>query len=191
MRYLIPALVLLSASPAIAAESRDIGAPPVSAVVEPPALNTRPALGARPAYGYRLPAEWRTSAFYLADPRVFRLPKPARGFGWSRYQGYAVLTDQWGRVYDSYGDVDWNRPRHRRTRYLQDAPHWSAYGDDSAPGEVVTTVVTRREEPCTMVPRQVVTYENVYAPVRRAVFLPASVKERRTIGVRPRVRGGY
>lgn len=179
MRCLLPALALLSASPAAATEPNDAGAPPVAAP------------NSRPAYGYRLPVEWRTPEFYLADPRAFRLPKPARGFGWSRYRDFAVLTDQWGRVYDSYGNVAWNRPRLRRSRDREDAPHWSAYEGEVPAGEIVTTVVTRKEEPCTMVPRQVVTYENVYAPAPRATVMPTSMKERRTTGVRPRVRGDY
>lgn len=73
--------------------------------------------------------------------------------------------------------------------------HWGGgYGYAAACScgdEVVTTTVTRTSwgGGGIMVPRQVVTYENVYAPVVRAA--PTKMKERRTTKIRPRVRGEY
>lgn len=61
----------------------------------------------RPQYGYRIPDEWTAANYYIADVDDYDLPRPAAGFGWSRYYDDAVLTDQWGRVYDWRDDVNW------------------------------------------------------------------------------------
>jgi len=61
-----------------------------------------------PSYGYQLPQQWMTSNYFIADYRSFGLARPAAGFGWSRYYDDAVLTDQWGRVYDWRDDVNWD-----------------------------------------------------------------------------------
>jgi hypothetical protein len=61
----------------------------------------------RPEYGYRIPAEWTASENYISDVESYDLPRPAAGFGWSRYYDDAVLTDQWGRVYDWREDINW------------------------------------------------------------------------------------
>lgn len=88
-----------------------------------------------------------------------------RDYGYD--DGYYSRGAHWGRGYGyGYGTVACN------------------CGD-----EVVTTTVTRTSwgGGGVMVPRQVVTYENVYAPVAT----PTKMKERRTTKLRPRVRGDY
>ncbi|WP_293881173.1 RcnB family protein [Sphingomonas sp.] len=61
----------------------------------------------RPVYGYQLPQEWTGPSYYIADYDDYGLSRPASGFGWSRYYDDAVLTDQWGRIYDWRDDVNW------------------------------------------------------------------------------------
>lgn len=63
----------------------------------------------RPYVGYMLPRYWVQPSFYIASYRTYGLPAPAYGYGWSRYYDDAVLTDRYGRVYDSRGDVAWDR----------------------------------------------------------------------------------
>jgi len=63
----------------------------------------------RPARGYALPQYWIQPGFYIANYGAYGLPAPGDGYGWSRYYDDAVLTDQYGRVYDSRGDIDWSR----------------------------------------------------------------------------------
>ncbi|QUT04324.1 RcnB family protein [Sphingobium phenoxybenzoativorans] len=63
----------------------------------------------RPAYGFALPRYWIQPAYYIADYRAYGLPVPNYGYGWSRYYDDAVLTDQYGRVYDSRSGIDWDR----------------------------------------------------------------------------------
>ena len=154
----------------------------------------------RPVYGDQLASYWMDGAYWI-DAKAYRLPRPAAGFGWSRYYDDAVLTDQWGRVYDVRPAYDWD---HRGRKYrgygarrggwfdgdnYARGPHWQAGGYREqfvdAGQDVVTTTVTRENE-CK--PRQVVTYENVYAPVYGALPLG---KERRTTAPRSRVRGDY
>jgi Ni/Co efflux regulator RcnB len=75
--------------------------------------------------------------------------------------------------------------------------HWgSSYGYTACGcgDEVVTTTVTRTSWAGggVMVPRQVVMYENVYAPIAAPTKMrPVEGKDRRTTKVRPRVRGDY
>lgn len=63
----------------------------------------------RPTYGFALPRYWVQPIFYIADYRGYGLPVPNYGYGWSRYYDDAVLTDQYGRVYDSRSDIHWDR----------------------------------------------------------------------------------
>ncbi len=79
------------------------------AMRSPRPLAVQPDVYQRPAYGYRLPGRWQSAEYFLADYRRYGLPDPAAGFGWSRYYDDAVLTDQWGRVYDAHSNFDWNR----------------------------------------------------------------------------------
>jgi uncharacterized protein YcfJ len=77
----------------------------------------RPVYGARlpvgaPAYvrpfrGFLLPRVWVTPTYYITNWQSYGLPRPAQGFGWSRYYDDAVLTDRNGRVYDSVQGVNW------------------------------------------------------------------------------------
>jgi len=62
-------------------------------------------------YGYRLPPVWQDDQYFIGDYRSIGLRDPAPGFGWSRYGDVAVLTDQWGRVYDWRDRIDWRRMR--------------------------------------------------------------------------------
>jgi Ni/Co efflux regulator RcnB len=130
----IPAVALVAmafATPALAQRDSDIGAPPVTVTTGMPDMSgqrmttrplvTRPgmppmsrgraaAMAAQyrePSYGYQLPREWMEPSNFLADYRAYGLGRPAAGFGWSRYFDVAVLTDQFGRVYD-WRNVDWN-----------------------------------------------------------------------------------
>lgn len=63
----------------------------------------------RPVYGYVLPRYWISPNYYVANYGAYGLPAPAHGYGWSRYYDDAVMTDRYGRVYDSRSDVDWGR----------------------------------------------------------------------------------
>ena len=194
-------LMLASAQPALAAPD-SWGAP----VAVESAVRWQGGTGApggwdayrRPGYGDQLPRYWMDGAYWV-DARAFRLPRPAAGFGWSRYYDDAVLTDQWGRVYDVRPAYDWDhhgrKYRGRRDGWFSGdnyarGPHWQAGGSETRyadTGEdIVTTTVTRRESDCVMTPRQVVWYENVYAPVYQLVG-----KQRRTTAPRPRVRGDF
>lgn len=62
-----------------------------------------------PHYGFQLPRIWIAPTYYIANYGAYGLPRPAPGFGWSRYYDDAVLTDQWGRVYDARSGLRWDR----------------------------------------------------------------------------------
>ncbi|MDM7955394.1 RcnB family protein [Blastomonas sp.] len=61
----------------------------------------------RPFRGFLLPRVWVAPTYYIANWQGYGLPRPAQGYGWSRYFDDAVLTDRNGRVYDSVQGVDW------------------------------------------------------------------------------------
>jgi Ni/Co efflux regulator RcnB len=63
----------------------------------------------RPAYGYVLPRYWVQPSFFIANYGSYGLPRPVYGYGWSRYYNDAVLTDRYGRVYDSRSNIEWDR----------------------------------------------------------------------------------
>ncbi|MEG8219215.1 RcnB family protein [Sphingomonas sp. HH69] len=63
----------------------------------------------RPVYGYVLPRYWISPTYYIANYGAYGLPAPAYGYGWSRYYDDAVMTDRYGRVYDSRSNIDWDR----------------------------------------------------------------------------------
>lgn len=63
----------------------------------------------RPVYGYVLPRYWVSPNYYIANYGAYGLPAPAYGYGWSRYYDDAVMTDRYGRVYDSRSNIDWDR----------------------------------------------------------------------------------
>ncbi len=62
----------------------------------------------RPSVGYMLPSYWVNPSYYIGNYWNYGLSRPAYGYGWSRYYDDAVLTDRYGRVYDS-ARVDWDR----------------------------------------------------------------------------------
>jgi Ni/Co efflux regulator RcnB len=286
---------LMTAQPALAEIDSGVGAPPppVAHDIAPPPPSAMPPMRhemrrmapppmvdapraadyQRPGYGFQLPKAWMSPTYFISDYRAFGLDRPAPGFGWSRYYDDMVLTDQWGRVYDTRGNYDGghrdggrghrnshdtdaaiagvggaavgavagnliagagsrlagsligggvgalaglaieavtakHRHEHRgyserdygrddgyyHDHYRNYGPHWGGYGQSwgyyggSEGASVTTTVVTHNGGGGgVMVPHQVVTYENVYAPV----VVHSKMKERRTTKLRPRVRGDY
>ncbi|WP_250890032.1 RcnB family protein [Sphingobium nicotianae] len=63
----------------------------------------------RPITGFVLPGYWLQPTYYISDYGAYGLPAPAAGYGWSRYYDDAVMTDRYGRVYDSRIGYDWDR----------------------------------------------------------------------------------
>ncbi|WP_017670938.1 RcnB family protein [Blastomonas sp. AAP53] len=61
----------------------------------------------RPFRGFILPRVWIAPSYYIANWQGYGLPRPAQGFGWSRYYDDAVLTDRSGQVYDAVQGVNW------------------------------------------------------------------------------------
>jgi Nickel/cobalt transporter regulator len=62
----------------------------------------------RPFRGYALPSYWVQPSFYIPNYSYYGFAQPSAGYGWSRYYNDAVLTDRYGRVYDSVYDVNWD-----------------------------------------------------------------------------------
>lgn len=62
----------------------------------------------RPFRGFLLPRAWVVPTYYIANWQGYGLPRPAQGYGWSRYYNDAVLTDRNGRVFDSVQGVNWS-----------------------------------------------------------------------------------
>lgn len=75
-----------------------------------------------PVVGFVLPAYWVQRAFYIPDYRAYGLPVPAQGYGWSRYYDDAVLTDRYGRVFESRRGVHWDDESYRPRTYWQAPP---------------------------------------------------------------------
>jgi Nickel/cobalt transporter regulator/Glycine zipper 2TM domain len=63
----------------------------------------------RPSRGYTLPSYWIAPSFYIPNYSSYGFAQPSNGYGWSRYYNDAVMTDRYGRVYDSVENVDWDR----------------------------------------------------------------------------------
>ena len=63
----------------------------------------------RPVRGYALPAYWNTPRFYVSNWSTYGLRQPQLGYNWVRYYDDAVLIDSRGSVYDTAGQVDWDR----------------------------------------------------------------------------------
>lgn len=78
----------------------------------------------RAPVGYILPRYWLQPTYFIPNYRTYGLPVPQSGYGWSRYYDDAVLTDRYGRVYDSRSDVRWNADDRRQLPYELDG-----YGD--------------------------------------------------------------
>ncbi|WP_374942536.1 RcnB family protein [Sphingomonas sp.] len=63
----------------------------------------------RPVRGWAVPVYWNTPRFYISDWSAYGLAQPQYGYNWVRYYDDAVLIDSRGSVYDTAGDVDWDR----------------------------------------------------------------------------------
>ncbi len=63
----------------------------------------------RPHRGWAVPSYWTTPRFAVGDWSTYGLPQPPQGYGWARYYDDAVLIDPRGSVYDTVGDIDWDR----------------------------------------------------------------------------------
>ncbi|WP_082444304.1 RcnB family protein [Sphingomonas sp. Leaf242] len=63
----------------------------------------------RPHRGWAVPGYWNAPRFYVGDWSTYGLPQPPQGYNWARYYDDAVLIDPRGSVYDTVGDVDWDR----------------------------------------------------------------------------------
>ena len=63
----------------------------------------------RPTRGWRVPNYWIGSNFYIDDYAFYGLATPPRGYRWIRYYDDAVMIDDQGRVYDSVGNIGWDR----------------------------------------------------------------------------------
>lgn len=63
----------------------------------------------RPVSGFVLPGYWLQPSYYISSYGAYGLPTPGAGYGWSRYYDDAVMTDRYGRVYDSRTGYDWDR----------------------------------------------------------------------------------
>ena len=133
-----------------------------------------------PSYGDQIAETWRTPEFHIGDPRYYGLRDPAPGFGWSRVYADAVLTDQWGRVYDVRHGIDWDHGTREGRRFRQHmygrhgdrgwamhgegpfTPHWgnSEWGYGVAQDETTTVETTTTPGKCTPV--------RVYPRARRA-----------------------
>ena len=104
----------------------------------------RPAYGMRfpagaPAYvrpfrGFTLPRVWIAPNYYIANWQGLGLPRPAQGFGWSRYYDDAVLTDRNGQVYDSVQGVNWQAAQAGTTAVVTQtySPDYDPYNYDTS-----------------------------------------------------------
>ena len=81
--------------------------------------------------GRHLPSYWLSPNFVIADWQLFGLGAPPAGYYWSRYYNDAVLIDANGVVYDTIGDVDWDR---YQGGYAYDDEYQGGYGYDGAAG---------------------------------------------------------
>jgi hypothetical protein len=48
-------------------------------------------------------------SYYIGNYSTYGFAQPRSGYGWSRYYDDAVLSDRYGRVYDTVPSVDWDR----------------------------------------------------------------------------------
>lgn len=63
----------------------------------------------RPVRGWAVPVYWNTPRFYVSDWSSYGLAQPPYGHNWVRYYDDAVLIDTRGSVYETVGDIDWDR----------------------------------------------------------------------------------
>ena len=61
-----------------------------------------------PVKGWAMPGYWLAPSFAITDWGAYGLSEPPYGYHWSRYYDDAVLVDQYGRVMDSVGGIDWD-----------------------------------------------------------------------------------
>lgn len=92
----------------------------------------------RPVRGYILPRYWVSPSYYIANYGSYGLPRPAYGYGWSRYYDDAVMTDRYGRVYDSRSNVAWDR---YGDRYDDDGHYDNRRRDNGLGGAAIGAVV--------------------------------------------------
>lgn len=88
----------------------------------------------RPFRGFILPRVWIAPTYYIANWQGYRLPRPAPGYGWSRYYDDAVLTDRTGRVYDTVQGVNWQAAPGATTTVVQQtySPDYDPYNYDDS-----------------------------------------------------------
>lgn len=88
----------------------------------------------RPFRGFILPRVWLAPTYYISNWQGYRLPRPAQGFGWSRYYDDAVLTDRQGRVYDTVEGVDWQAAPGTASSVVQQrySPDYDPYNYDQS-----------------------------------------------------------
>ncbi|WP_446654986.1 RcnB family protein [Blastomonas sp.] len=88
----------------------------------------------RPFRGFILPRVWIAPTYYIANWQGYRLPRPAPGYGWSRYYDDAVLTDRQGRVYDTVQGVNWQAAPGATTTVVQQtySPDYDPYNYDDS-----------------------------------------------------------
>ncbi|CAH0351085.1 RcnB family protein [Sphingobium sp. CECT 9361] len=91
----------------------------------------------RPVRGYALPRYWIQPSFYIGNYATYGLPTPPQGYGWSRYYDDAVMTDAYGRVYDSRSDVRWEN---YEGGYEPDQPRYAERRDTGIGGAAIGTV---------------------------------------------------
>lgn len=77
--------------------------------VHAPRWHGGPRTHRRAFVGYVLPRVWMQRGYYIPNYGAYGLPAPINGYGWSRYYDDAVLTDRYGRVYDSRSGIAWDR----------------------------------------------------------------------------------
>jgi hypothetical protein len=136
----------------------------------------------QPRYGSMLPRQWVSASYFIPNYSQYRLPRPAAGFGWSRYYDDVVLTDRFGRVYDWRGNVNWRRHGHRDRDYgYRDGgpprPHWfPADAEGRYPwmeGPTITTTTVTQGKPIETKTVRYVT-EYVTVPARRTKYVKRS-----------------
>ncbi len=115
----------------------------------------------RPVRGWRVPNYWIGSNFFIDDYAYFGLATPPRGYRWIRYYDDAVMIDDRGRVYDSVGNIGWDRYEGA----YAGGPQGGYQGQYSAPGRWegtytgTWTQAPQPPQPPLQAPTPVVTYQ--------------------------------
>ncbi|MCM8731757.1 RcnB family protein [Hephaestia sp. GCM10023244] len=101
----------------------------------------------QPVRGDVLPPYWLSPSWTVWDWADYGLPRPPRGYVWSRYYDDAVLIDRAGQVRDHRGDMDWGDDDRGYDDPAYDdgyhaAPRVAVQPDDARyPAQVVTRCV--------------------------------------------------